>query len=217
MLGLAAQANTTFTATSTGTILISLSGLYDGTANAVILYTLYYGTGSPPAQGAAATGTGVVTNETNVPALTPGGGSTITIEGLAQLTVGTPYWIDLAVTNSAGTYTLTAPTMVVVEVGNAGQQGATGPMGPTGLTGAAGAAGAQGAQGAQGPQGVQGAQGVQGVQGPRGVAGPGAVFYAAASGTQTTMTIDAIASWRSFKCLDYGARHEREHVLYPSL
>ena len=151
MLGLAAQANTTFTATSTGTIFISLSGLYDGTANAVILYTLYYGTGSPPAQGAAATGTGVVTNETNVPALTPGGGSTITIEGLAQLTVGTPYWIDLAVTNSAGTYTLTAPTMVVVEVGNAGQQGATGPTGPTGLTGAAGAAGAQGAQGVSRP------------------------------------------------------------------
>lgn len=90
-----------------GTIIISGSFRSLGTAASGVSgddYAIYYGTGSPPANGAAATGTLAF----QITCSTPNGAVNMySIAGtISGLSLGTPYWLDLAGLLGSGSATM---------------------------------------------------------------------------------------------------------------
>jgi len=171
MMGLAGS----ITPITGGTLLFSARGLANKDARNLYLR---YGTGTPPINGAALTGTILGTNAL----VYTGNPSEFITNGIvAGATAGTPYWFDIALSAQVHTASITDVTLTAVEVaggqgpqGNAGPTGATGVAGPTGPTGAAGAVGPTGptgATGATGPTGAAGSNGAAGATGPTGPTG----------------------------------------------
>lgn len=110
----------TFTPRQTGVVLIF--GAFRAVGTSVSQssgddYAVYYGTGSAPANGASATGT----NAFSISCSTPSGVPTYyPMLGMAAgLTVGTPYWFDIAglVGASTATMNLLGPVFLFVELG----------------------------------------------------------------------------------------------------
>lgn len=102
-----------------GTLIVSGAFRSEGTSNSAANgddYALYYGTGSAPANGAAATGTQAF----GIQCATPNGVTNYyPISGaIVGLTVGTPYWLDLAglVGASSSTMQLFGPAFWLLEL-----------------------------------------------------------------------------------------------------
>jgi hypothetical protein len=101
MLGL----NATITPNATGKCFIELAGVALNTTGGggSINITGYYGTGTPPAAGAGVAGTTFgITQHIITSANTVQVGFTV-IGIVSGLTLGTPYWFDLAISTAAGT------------------------------------------------------------------------------------------------------------------
>jgi hypothetical protein len=101
MLGLGA----TFTPNASGKCFIELAGVALNTTGGggSVNISGYYGTGTPPAAGVVATGTQFsITQHIVTSANTVQAGFTI-IGIVSGLTLGTPYWIDVAISTAAGT------------------------------------------------------------------------------------------------------------------
>lgn len=113
MMGLAGS----ITPTSSGTILITISGTIsnskNGDASKVQLYT---GTGAAPGNGVALTGTAQGTQETaTIPATN--GDEPFCVNALVTgLTLNTAYWIDLGVASSAASGTASVSKVAIVAV-----------------------------------------------------------------------------------------------------
>jgi len=117
MLGLQSGVST-ITPRTTGRLLVTISGNGSNTlAPNAYLVTIRYGTGTGPANGAAATGSqpngliggGVVANGASIPFST-----TAVISGL---TIGQAYWIDLQQSAlGGGTASVTGATLAVIEI-----------------------------------------------------------------------------------------------------
>jgi hypothetical protein len=107
------------TPSSTGRVLVIISGVMgNATANAGGITNLRTGTGTPPANGDAVTGT--LLAGTMREGVYPGASEVTPFSSqrvLDGLTVGTPYWFDADLaTTGAGTAYLTATTISLVEL-----------------------------------------------------------------------------------------------------
>ena len=106
------------TPAATGSVLVAISGVWkNGTGSGnTMTYTLYTGTGTPPANGAALTGTA----QSSSPQATSTGTSVnipFSIEAVVTgLTPGVACWFDLAFNSSSGTNTLSQVTASAVEI-----------------------------------------------------------------------------------------------------
>ncbi len=174
---------TIFTGSANGTI--AYAERHTTTTNALGLFTLIIGAGTPQSNTFSGINWGIGTKFLQIE-LDPAGGTNYTNLGTTQM-MSVPYALYAETSGTPGT---PGPTGATGPQGIAGPTGATGPQGiqgATGLTGATGATGPQGIQGvagttgATGPQGIQGAtgltgptgpQGIQGVAGPTGATGP---------------------------------------------
>src|SRR5262245_12724685 len=96
-------ATPTFTPNASGNCLIQIAGIARNTSGNGVNISGYYGTGTPPAAGAAVTGTQFSITQHmmfNNATQQMGFGVTAIITGL---TLGVPYWIDLAISTNTGT------------------------------------------------------------------------------------------------------------------
>lgn len=110
--------NFTITPTKSGTLVISGSGqMANGTLNDGATVQLYYGTGTPPINGAAVTGTSIGTSQTHTSLVAADtGGWSFTVP-VPALTVGTAYWVDVALKAvTGGTASITGVTVAAVEI-----------------------------------------------------------------------------------------------------
>lgn len=103
----------------TGSVMITISGVWKNTAGAnTMTYGIYTGTGTAPANGVAVPGT--ATLQSALPQATSTGASVnipFSIQAMVTgLTVGTAYWIDLAFNASAGTSTISGVTVSATEI-----------------------------------------------------------------------------------------------------
>ena len=117
MMGLGTSINAKITPTASGKVLFNISGrLANNTLNFVTSATLYYGTGTPPANGAAATGTQIST--TALATLPANVQVPYSLQAIVTgLVVGTQYWFDLALsTTSGGTATAVTAQGSAVEL-----------------------------------------------------------------------------------------------------
>jgi hypothetical protein len=110
--------NLTVTPTRSGTLVISGSGqMANGTINDGATVQLYYGTGAAPTNGAAVSGTALGSPQTHtslVAADTAGWSFTIP---LSNATIGTTYWIDVALKAvTGGSASVTGVNLAVVEL-----------------------------------------------------------------------------------------------------
>lgn len=105
----------TFTPKYSTRAIIQIQGQAGGSVpSATVIYQLKFGTGTAPVSGAAATGTSVsaIVGYTAVSGVTPACfGGVIT-----GLTVGTAYWIDLAVDATSGSANLQNASFYAVEI-----------------------------------------------------------------------------------------------------
>lgn len=125
-------------------------------------------------QGAGGTQHGPTIHYFDFVAFGVGGEFTVDLDFGADIFLGEPRWLEIAVDGS----TLTprqpvrpAPYALFALSGNDGPPGPQGPQGPQGIPGTPGAPGAPGAQGEQGVAGPAGQQGPQGQPGPQGPIG----------------------------------------------
>lgn len=112
--------NVTVTPNVTGRFLIIISGsITNSTAGSNSTAMLYTGTGTPPVNGAALTGTQLASNSkvTRFPA-----GSAVlpfSIQGfISALTIGTTFWMDIALKAAANTATVSNLSVTAMELNN---------------------------------------------------------------------------------------------------
>lgn len=108
----------TITPEVSGTVLVLLAGTFTDTAGDTGTVNIYYGTGTAPSQGAAATGTALL--GTAGLSFRYSGTVFATISPpcvVTGLTIGTAYWFDFATKTSAGTITTEASgTVFLAEI-----------------------------------------------------------------------------------------------------
>jgi len=78
---------------STGRVIFAISGAISNSAGSGSAYQIFFGTGTPPANGVAPIGTGVGV----AVSITPVNGMSFSAIGAGVFTRGTTYWFDLAV------------------------------------------------------------------------------------------------------------------------
>ena len=112
MMGLAGS----ITPKYTGSIYFQISGVISNSGTGGTAAELYIGTGSAPANGAAYTGT-QVGRATEISPTTGGGQYPFSIQGIATgLTVGTAYWLDLALAAVSGTASVINLSVTAFEI-----------------------------------------------------------------------------------------------------
>jgi hypothetical protein len=110
----------TLTPTATGRILVIVCGSAGGTGTVVEgVFQLHYGAGNGPAPGAAVTGTAVgalSAYNVYVGSVTPQNVAVpfMTAAVISGLTVGSPYWIDIAVEGALGVTALARNTTIAI-------------------------------------------------------------------------------------------------------
>lgn len=113
--GIGAVTSTGFTPNATGRVLITVSGDTNCSSSDIVKTQIYYGTGAPPAAGAAETGTALGSN-VQTKSTTAAFPIPFTLTYIVTgLTLGTTYWVDLGVANTAGG-TLTLQDLMVTAV-----------------------------------------------------------------------------------------------------
>ena len=132
----------TFTPTSTGDVVVSVE--LGASLNSGGYYTIYYGTGSVPTNGA----TGGSASNTTLYSSTSGTYDAVSLTGvITGLTINTQYWFAVGVRSVSGTQTF----FYIRSSGSVFElAGAIGATGSTGATGAAGTSGTSGG-GSAGP------------------------------------------------------------------
>ena len=107
----------TFTPKKTGRVLIILSlNANNNTAGDGVQAVLSYGTGTPPAAGAAATGTQTSIASDHTSSTANAAGTMVLAAVLTGLSVGTTYWLDVAYSAiTGGTATIQIAYAVVIE------------------------------------------------------------------------------------------------------
>jgi hypothetical protein len=102
----------------TGTVKLLITGLYSNTGTGNDNFTVgKYGTGTAPANGAAAAGTSMTTNEKRLSTPTATYLSDFTYYAeVSGLTLGTTYWFDLAQHVQGGTGTFTKLSALIEEL-----------------------------------------------------------------------------------------------------
>ncbi len=100
------------TPATTGRVMINITGSFQhGVSSQTTTYQLIYGAGTPPVNAASVTGTSVGNAQT-ITALVGGQPNSFELPSIVTgLTLGTAYWFDLSVKESAGT---TIPTQFTV-------------------------------------------------------------------------------------------------------
>ena len=139
-------AGLTFTPTSTGDVVVSAE--LGGSLNAGGYYTIYYGTGSVPTNGA----TGGFASNTTLYSSTFGTYDAVSLTGvITGLTINTQYWFAVGVRSLSviQTFLYIRSSGSVFEL--AGAIGATGSNGSSGTSGSNGSSGTSGGGGASGP------------------------------------------------------------------
>lgn len=118
MLGLgAAVGGTLFTPRVSGNVFVSITSSIVISTTSAMTAILAFGTGTPPAQGAAATGTAISDTISASVAVANTYAVTVPIIGaLAGLTLGTQYWVDVQWATGAGTLTWAHSTVAILEI-----------------------------------------------------------------------------------------------------
>jgi hypothetical protein len=95
--------NVTFTPAASGKFLLIIAGIARNTpGGGAVNITGYYGTGTPPVAGAGVTGTAFgLTQHIVTSTATQQVGFTV-MQVIIGLTLGTPYWFDLAISTASG-------------------------------------------------------------------------------------------------------------------
>lgn len=117
MMGLGATC--TYTPASSGKVLVNVTGsVYINTTVVNVSLAVYYGTGTAPANGAAATGTVLGNSSSKVhPGTGAPAGVPVAFTDVLSLTAGTVYWFDFAIAtnNAADTAGVQNVSMTFVE------------------------------------------------------------------------------------------------------
>jgi hypothetical protein len=150
MMGLAKNNGWVYTPTVTGQLLVTVNGEWQcisgGDGGAFIGGMLNYGTGTAPSFAGGFTGINLpapsyITGFDNINAIAGiSTKSSMSMQGIAQVPVGTQAWFDLCLfgVGATGVFGFSNASITVTELAGVGVTGPTGSTGPTGPTGPAG-------------------------------------------------------------------------------
>jgi hypothetical protein len=164
MVGLSAS----FTPTINADCLVVIEGDLNLSLNSVHTSRMRYGTGTPPVNGDAATGTTFSSINTHQFGTATATRFAYYTQGVVNLTAGTTYWFDLSVVVPSSTGTATFRNFNIYVIQLTESKGTSGTSGNAGTSGTSFFGTTSGTSGINGTSGLNGSNGTSGVTGATG-------------------------------------------------